>query len=189
MPDSNDQPRYDERFEPLSLALGHLVIVAGILELALLTDVIARRAARDGARATFEGRLLSELENKSAGVLVGRLRSLGYEPDLAARLDAAIAERNRLVHHLLEEPAMMRALGGADPAELCARVEELVGEMYALVAELEPSISAGMEGVFDRSAAQLHALLGEVDPAELEEGLEREQFEALRNLPTGLLDD
>lgn len=159
-----------------------------MLEMALLTDVIARRAERDGTQEVFEARLLTELEKKPAGVLIGRLRSLGYEPVLAARLDAAIAERNSFVHHLFEEPEMMRALSGLTRLGFA-----LASRSWSLrCTHCWPSsnlrLTLGWKASLIRSAVQLQALLGEADPTEFGEGREREQLEALRDLPAELLE-
>src|SRR4051794_16788052 len=93
---------YDELFEPLSLALGHLVFGAAVLEKAMLTDLIQRRVVRDGPEEVFGKRLVSQLERKSARALLVGLRRLGYDENLSEEIVTVIDGRNHFVHRLLE---------------------------------------------------------------------------------------
>src|SRR5215213_7532311 len=141
MPTVVTETSYDERFEPLALALGHLVVAAALVERALLSDLVARRVIRDGAAAVFEAGLVSDFERKTAGALLRRLRKLGYEAELAARLDAAIEQRNIFIHRLFDDPRFIRSLAGESVEPMCAEIEELVAEFYGLLAHIEPEIS------------------------------------------------
>lgn len=116
--DGQDQePAYDELFEPLALALGHLVLGMAFLEKAMLTDLIQRQVGRDGAEAVFGRGLVTELERKPAGALLLKLRELGYEEPLAGRIAAVIEERNHFIHHLYEDPEFMRAFARREGIE------------------------------------------------------------------------
>jgi hypothetical protein len=185
-----DQPYgpYDEFFEPLSLALGHLVFAAVTLERAMLTDLIQRRVFRDGAEEVFGKRLVSRLERKPAGVLLEALRELDYEPDLAAEIADVIDRRNHFIHHLFDDPEFIEVFAARDGIGLMVkRVEALVSDIHVVTMRLEPQVGAGAEAMFGRSMPELLQLVRETEPDELGEGELRRQLEALRRIPDSLV--
>jgi hypothetical protein len=183
---SND--RYDEFFEPLSLALGHLAFAAMTLERAMLADLVQRRVFRDGAEEVFGRQLVTRLERKPAGVLLEALRELDYAPDLAAEIADVIDRRNHFVHHLFDDPEFIEAFAARDGIGLVVkRVEALVSDIHVVTMRLEPQVSAGAEAMFGRSPSELLQLLRETDPDDFGEGELRRQLEALRQIPDSLV--
>jgi hypothetical protein len=181
---------YDEFFEPLSLALGHLVFGAAMLEKAMLADLIQRRVIRDGPEEVFGKQIVSRLERKSAGALLPELRELGYEGLLADEIASAIQGRNHFVHHLFEDPEFIKVFAGREGlGRLAARVETVVSDIYGVVKKLEPEVASGMEAVFQRSAPELLELVKEIDPDEFGDGEERRQLEAIQELPDEFMEE
>jgi len=184
MEDLGQESAYDELFEPLSLALGHLVFGAAALEKAMLADLVQRRVIRDGAEAVFGQGLVTELERKSAGLLLRKLRKLGYEEPLAGRIAAVLEERNYFIHHLYEDPDFIRALGHREGVgKIVSRVEALVTRLHEVVKELEPHVTSGMQEMFGRPLADVLDLVRQIDPNDFEESEERRQLEALQDFP------
>lgn len=175
---------YDELFEPLSLALGHLVFGAAALEKAMLADLVQRRVIRDGAEKVFGQGLVTELERKSAGALLRRLRELGYEESLAERIAVVIEERNYFIHHLYEDPDFIHALGHREGVEkVVSRVEALVARLHEVVKELEPRVTSGMQEMFGCSLADVLDQIRQIDPNDFEDSEERRQLEAIQGVP------
>jgi hypothetical protein len=175
---------YDELFEPLALALGHLAFAAMALEKAMLADLIQRRVIRDGPEEVFGQGLVTRLERKSAGLLLLELRLLGYEEPLAKRIASVIQERNHFIHHLYDDPNFIRALGERKGVEMIVlRVEEVVDRLYQVVKELEPGVTAGMQQMFGRTSDELFVLIKEIDPDDLKDEELRQQLEALQGFP------
>lgn len=174
----------------MSLALGHLVFGAAVLEKAMLADLIQRRVIRDGPEEVFGRRLVSLLERKPAGVLLAALRKLGYEDEIAEEITAVIDDRNHFVHHLFEDPEFIGALVARDGVEgMVTRIETLIEDIYGVVKRLEPGVPAGMETMFGRSSPELLDLLREIDPRDFEDGEEHRQLEALQGLPDDLVNE
>lgn len=181
---------YDKLFEPLALALGHLVLSASLLEDALLADLVQRRVSRDGAQKVFGERLVTRLDRKPAGVLLDHLRELDYEEGLASEVAAAIDGRNHFVHHLFEDPEFVRVLATRDGIDgLVERIEAGTAAIYVVVGKLAPGVTAGAEAMFGRSAPELLRLLREVDPDEIEDDSLRDQLLALGTLPDSFFDE
>jgi hypothetical protein len=184
------RPAYDEFFEPVALALGHLVFGAAVLEDAMLADLVQRRVFRDGAQEVFGEGLVARLDRKPAGVLLDHLRQLGYEGELAAEIAAVIDERNHFVHHLFEDPEFLKALAERKSVDgLVKSIEAITAAIYVVIGKLAPGVTAGAEAMFGRSGPQLLALLREVDPSEIGSVEERKQLLALRTLPDSLFDE
>lgn len=179
---------YDELFEPLALALGHLVLGAAFLEKAMFTDLIQRRVIRDGAEEVFGRGLVTELERLPAGALLLKLREFGYEEPLAGRITAVLQERNHFIHHLWEDPDFIRAVGQRKGVEkLVSRIEALVNRFYEVVRKLEPGVTSGMHEMFGCSPSDLLDLFRQMNPAEIEDNEIRRQLEALRELPDDMV--
>jgi hypothetical protein len=179
---------YDELFEPLALALGHLAFGAMALEKAMLADLIQKRVIRDGPEKVFGQGLVTELERKPAGVLLPELRRLGYEESLAEEIASVIQDRNHFIHHLYDDPDFIRAVGQRKGIEeIVSRIERLVDRLAKVVKKLEPGVTAGMQQMFGRTSGELLALLRGIDLDEFEEGDLRRQLEALQGLPDDIV--
>jgi len=188
MEDLDQGVAYDELFEPLALALGHLVLGAAFLEKAMLTDLIQKRVIRDGAEEVFGQGLVTELARLPAGALLMRLRGFGYEEPLAGQIAAVIQERNHFIHHLYEYPDFMRALVRREGVEeIVARIEALVSRFYGVVGEIEPEVTAGMHKMFGLPPAEVLNLIRQIDPSELEGSEARRQLEALQEVPDDMV--
>jgi hypothetical protein len=174
---------YDDLIEPLSLALGHLVFAGAVLEDAMLADLIHRRVGRDGADQVFGKGIVASLERKPAGALLRALREVGYDEPLAEDMARAIDGRNHFIHHLFEDPEFMEAVAKRDGIDrVVTRVEALVQGIYGVVRRLEPGMTSGLQAMFGRSAADLLAVIRDIDPDDFE-GQERLQLEALQKIP------
>lgn len=184
MSDFGSDGVYDEFFEPLSLALGHLVFGAAVLEKAMFTDLIQRRVIRDGPGEVFGSQLVSRLLRKPAGVLLEALRQLGYEEDLADELATVIDSRNHFIHHLYEDPEFIEVFAiRQDVDQIVARVETLVQSIYVAVRKLQPDLSTGMRQIFGRSTPQLLDVLKSLDLEDIHDVELRRQLEAVQGLP------
>jgi hypothetical protein len=175
------QPVYDELFEPLALAIGHMVLAATLLERGLLVDLIQRKVGRDGPNEVFGQGLVTKLERQPAGVLLAALRQLGYEEDLAEEIAIVIGGRNHFVHHLFEDPEFIKAFAireGLD--QLVERVEVLTEDIYRVVKKLEPGVTSRAEAMFGGSSSYLLKAVKQIDPAEIDDDELRKQMEALQ---------
>ena len=184
------EPAYDELFEPLALALGHLVLGMAFLEKAMLTDLIQRQVVRGGAEAVFGRGLVTELERRPAGKLLSNLRELGYEEELAERIADVIRERNHFIHHLYADPEFMRAWAQRKGIEeIVLRVEALATRLHELTRELEPAVTAGLNEMFGCSPVDLLDQIKQIDPNELDDAGIRGQLEALQEFPDDMLSE
>ena len=147
---------YDELFEPLALAIGHIVLAATLLEKSLLADLVSRRVIRDGPEEVFGKQLVVPLERQPAGVLLAALRQLGYEEDLAEEIAIVIGGRNHFVHHLFEDPDFIKVFATRrGVAHIVGRAEELTEDIYRVVKKLEPGVKSGAEAMFGGSSSDL----------------------------------
>jgi hypothetical protein len=174
---------YDEFFEPLSLALGHLVFAAAALEKTLFTDLVRRRVIRDGPEAVFGGQLISKLLRKPAGALIRALRALGYQEGIAEELTGVVERRNHFIHHLFEDPEFITVFAAREGMEqIVARVEALVEDTYGVAKKLEPEVSSGVEQVFG-TPPHLLSVVKDLDPGEIDDAELRCLLEAVQRLP------
>jgi hypothetical protein len=181
---------YDELFEPLALAIGHMVLAAAQLEKGLLVDLIQRKVGRDGPSKVFGDRLVFQLERQPAGVLLAALRQLGYEEDLAEEIAEVIDGRNHFVHHLFEDPEFIKAFATREGVDrIVGRVEELSEGIYRVVKKLEPSVTSGAEAMFGGPSSDLLQTIKRIDPAEIDDDELRKQMEALQAFPDDSLEE
>lgn len=172
----------DEALAPLAQAIGRAVIGAAALEKILLVDIANRVAEADGIRQGLE-RDLRELERRPAGKLLDKLRELGLDAALAARVLAAITRRNRLIHHYMEEPKVMVAFTtGAGLDELVADVDSLAIECQQIINLLAPGAFSGLLNALGVDITALVDTVANVDPAQVNDPKLRQQFEALQEL-------
>jgi hypothetical protein len=180
---------YDELFEPLALAIGHMVLAATLLERGLLVDLIQRKVGRDGPNEVFGQGLVTKLERQPAGVLLAALRELGYEVDLAAEITAVIGGRNHFVHHLFEDPEFIKAFATREGVDqLVERVEELTEDIYRVVKKLEPGVTSCAEAMFGGSSSDLLQAVKQINPVEIDDDELRKQMEALQTFPDDFME-
>jgi len=174
----NDQ---DDRLDPVFRAIGRVVLAAGGLEKQMLLELTHVRHGRDGQFPTE--RELMKLENMPAGYLLKELRKLDLPEDLCLRIDDAIDRRNELVHHLMEDPDIVRAVAGLDEIDATvSRIDQLALDCAALAVELYIVAGAGVESVIGKSPTEQLTVLGTVDPATIDDPRSRRQLETVRAL-------
>jgi hypothetical protein len=148
-----DEGELEERLAPLFRAAGSVVLHSAVLETLLLTDIVQRCAHADDSELDLVA-LIEELEGRSMGRLAGRLRMLGIDPALADRLADVVHRRNRVVHHLLKDPSVLRAVfKGEGMDEVVTSVEQVAADCRAVGAEIVSSAFAGMESLFTEPVA------------------------------------
>jgi len=185
----DQEPAYDELFEPLALAIGRLVVGGAVLERTLLIELIWRQVGRDGADAVFGRGLIADLERESGGALLRRLVSLEFPEESAEKVREVIRGRNHFVHRLLEDPEFLKAYAsreGVDP--IVQRVEALTGDLYAVIGELEAGAISGVESMFGLSGPAMLELIKDVDPDAVDDETMREQLVALRGFSPDLME-
>lgn len=180
---------YDELFEPLALAIGRMVVGAAVLEKALLVDLIQRRVGRDGLNEVLGKQPISQFERLTGGLLLERLRELDFQEDLAEEIAEVIKARNHFVHHLFDDPEFIKAYAAREGIEqIVERVEALTTAIYRAVKRIEPDMTSGAEAMFERSGTDLLRAIKQIDPDEIDDGLLREQFEAIQAFPDDFME-
>ncbi len=125
------------------------------------------------------------------GRLAGKLRNLGLEHSLVSRVEEVVRRRNHVVHHLLKEPATLRAVfKGEGMAEVVTDLEELASEIRSVGDAIARPAFAGMDALLPlpvtEAIEKIQALdIQEEDPAPLKELAAFAEFvdpEALRAL-------
>lgn len=177
----------DEHGNRFMLALGRAVLGAAALENALRLEsahlLLATQAGRDAIDGKELGVQMAELETLTAGQLLRRLRERGLPQDLERRIDDAVSRRNRLVHHLFEDPRLIRAATQPEAEEEgVAHLQALALDCAALSLELQTFALPKIEALAGTSKEELvsHAL--SLDPAQIEGQEERKQVEAIQSL-------
>jgi double-stranded uracil-DNA glycosylase len=167
--------------------LGRAVLGAAALEFNLRLE-LARLliAARDDEEVASDERLgkrLAEISTLTAGRLRGQLRDRGLPPDLDRRIDDVVSRRNRVVHHLFEDPRLVRAARDDEAEdEAVAYLEELALDCAGLSLELQAFAIPRIEARLGASGAQLLDVVLSADPTRIEGRAEREQLEAIQSL-------
>jgi hypothetical protein len=169
----------DERAAPLLHAIGRVVWAAAALEKVLLMEIVRLRHKRDGV---FPPEVeLAKLELATAGQLLNQLRDLLLPDDLVKRIEAAIEGRNRLIHHPLENPEMVRAIAsGEGVAAVLEKIDRLALDCGELAVELHTVAAARLEVMLGTSREELLAMLNAVDLETIEDPRLRDQLEAVR---------
>ncbi len=172
MPHGPDH-EFEQRLEPLLLAIGRMVFAAGSLEKLLLADIAQRTAGQGGVTAEL-GQLVVHLERRPAGELVGRLRKLGISRELATCLEGVLQRRNRVVHHLLDDPPTVLAITtGTGLKQVVDDVDNVTVECQRIMEALWPDASAGMEAIVQSTLggplADVAAPVRTLDPDTLED--------------------
>lgn len=181
----------DEAAVPFFTALGQVVVAAAALEGNLrleLARLLLADLPRQGLVADETlSEQLAELEGLTAGRLLGRLRERGLPEDLERRIDSAITRRNRLVHHLFEDPQLVEAM--ADPeasAEAIGKLQQLALDCAALSVELQLFALPKIEASVGASKEDLLDFVLSLDSAQIQKQTEREQLEAIQTLSSAV---
>ncbi len=176
--DDSELDPVDERWVPLVLAIGQLVLGAAALEKVLLVDIIMRDLHHSGRWRDEFVHELSELEGHSAGRLLGRLRELGIPDDLAERVSNVIRQRNRVVHHLLEEKEVAVAMQTGEGMEkIVADIERVSIDCQQVVNQLILVAFPAMETAIRMTLPELADRLAAIDLAAIEDPQLRQQVE------------
>jgi uncharacterized protein YutE (UPF0331/DUF86 family) len=179
----------DENLAPLAQSIGRAVMGAAALEKVLLVDIVNRMAHREGLREQLELEL-HELERRSGGKLLEKLKELGLPDDLAARILAAIVRRNRLIHHYMEEPEVMMALmTGAGVEDLVAEVDELAVECQQIINLIAPDALAGLQRALGATIPELIDAIKNLDSQRVENPTLRQQLQTLQQLDLSQLQE
>lgn len=172
----------DEEFALLAQSIGRAVMGAAALEKVLLVDIVNRMAQREEEREGLE-RELRELERRPGGKLLEKLRQLGLNTEMAARVQAAIARRNRLIHHYMEEPEVMAALmTGTGIDALVRDVDSLAVECQQIVNLIAPDAFVGLQQFLGANLPQLLHALTALDLDLVEDPALRQQLATFKDL-------
>ena len=166
-------------FEPLLLSIGRAVLGAAALEKVLLVDIARRRVEHEGLAAALADEL-TRLERQTAGELARKLRRLGLDDDVAARVDAVVQARNWLVHRFVEDADVIVALGTDQADQIVERVDAVALECQALIDTIGPAAFGGLETSLGAALPQLVAILRSVDPETLPDGRLRAQLKVIQ---------
>jgi double-stranded uracil-DNA glycosylase len=167
--------------------LGRAVLSAAALEynlrLELARLLIAAQDDDEPTDGTNHAGEMAELGNLTAGQLRRRLGERGLPEDLDGRIGDAISRRNRLIHHLFEDPRLARAATrGEGSDEAVGNLEELALDCAKLSVELQSFAVPRIEASLGASTEQLVDFMLSLDPAEIAGREEREQLEAIQSL-------
>jgi double-stranded uracil-DNA glycosylase len=177
----------DEPAILLLTALGQVIVAAAALEgnlrLELARLLFAAQTGREVAEGKTFGEQVAELETLTAGRLLGRLREQGLPEDLERRIDDVISRRNRLVHHLFEDPQLVMAIAGSKESDdAVGELQQLALDCAALSVELQLFALPKIEALLGASKEELLDFVLSLDPAQIQPQAEREQVEAIQAL-------
>jgi TDG/mug DNA glycosylase family protein len=177
----------DEAATLFLTALGQAIVAAAALEgnlrLELTRLLFAAQTGQEASGGKTLGEQVAELENLTAGRLLSRLRERGLPDELERRISDAISRRNRMVHRLFEDPQLVKAMAGTGVAdEAVATLQQLALDCAALSAELHLFAMPKIETSIGASKEELLDFVLSLDPAQIQQELEREQVEALQEL-------
>jgi hypothetical protein len=179
-----DEP--DEASAPFFLAIGRAVLAVSGLEKMLLLEIAGLLTEHESVESLAAkpelGEELSKLERLTAGGLLRELRKLDLAPDLDKRIGDVIDRRNNLIHHLGNDPQVIKALAGDGMDAVVTRIEQLALDSAALAAELHVVAAAKLEAMVGKSQAELFEIFKAVDPMTIENADERRQVEAIQEL-------
>lgn len=158
----------DETAVPFLAALGHVVLAAAALEgnlrLELARLLIAAHASGEGNPDKAPGDQLAALEAQIAGLL-GKLREQGLPENLERRIDDAIARRNQLVHHIFEDPQLVKGMSQKEAADAAiGQLQLLALDCAALSVELQAFALPKMEALMGASREELFGVHSLVRP-------------------------
>ena len=177
----------DERSKPFLIALGHVVVAAAGLEGSLRLELarlhLAAETEQEANGSKTLGKQVAALENLTAGQLLRRLREQGLPQDLERRIDETVSRRNRLVHHLFEDPKLVGAVAGDEGAdEAVGQLQQLALDCAALSVELQRFALPKIEASMGASKEELLNFVLSLDSAQIQQPAVREQLEAIQTL-------
>lgn len=177
----------DEGSTPLLIALGHLVLGAAALEKSLHLElsrvhVERARSAEDPESYGLEEELAA-VERSTSSQARKALRELGLPSDLDARILDAVRRRNALLHRLMEDAELVKAVATGEGMDaVVERVNRLALDCGELAVELEEFARGKLEAVLGKSEAELFEVVKARDPGTIEDPRERRQVEAIQAL-------
>jgi hypothetical protein len=167
--DDSELDPVHEHAAPVVIAVGRLVLGGAALEKVLLVDIITRDIHRAGTLREELGLELAELEGRGAGKALGRLRELGIPDELADRILEVIQGRNRVVHHLMEQPGVALALSTGEGVEgVVADIDRIAVNCQRVINELIVVAFPSLEGAFGMTLPQIAEAIGSIDPASID---------------------
>jgi hypothetical protein len=142
----------------------------------LLVDIAQRKVTHDELTAELTKELV-ELDQRPAGVLLGKLRELGIPEALGAEVERVIARRNRLIHHFMEDIQVARAvLDGEGIEQVVDRVDQLSADIQRLINEIAAAAFPGAEAALGATIPELLSAVQTVDLDSIEDDALREQL-------------
>lgn len=179
-----DEP--DEGAARLFLAVGRAVLAVAGLEQNLRFEIarllIERNSAASVAQSAELDKELARIGELTGGQLLRELRRLDLPADLDERLGDAIDRRNEIVHHLIEDPEVIRAMAGDGMDAVVKRIERLALDCAELAVELCIFAAPKLEARLGKSQAELFEILKTRDPKTIEDPREKRQLEAIQAL-------
>jgi len=177
----------DKHATPFLTALGQVVVAAAALENNLQLE-LARLLKEEEPEIGSEklDKRLAELRTLTAGKLLGRLRERGLPEDLQRRIDDAVDRRNQLVHHLYEDPVLLRAvMRNEPPDDAIGQLQGLALDCAGLSVELQMFALAKIEDAFGGPKQELLDAVLSLDPEQIADPAERNLLEAAQALKAG----
>lgn len=192
MPESKDsadpqRPRVTGWFEepddgskPLLTAIGQAVWAAAALEHSLLLELLRLFVERQGE---LPSDAIARLERLPAGPLLKELRRMELPDDLDERIGDAIARRNNLFHHPMENAVLLRAIARGENVEAAvSAVEQLALDCGELAVELFTVASQRIEALTGMTSEEMMKALLALDPAGAGDERDQRRLEALQAL-------
>jgi hypothetical protein len=168
----------DEASAPLLTAVGRVVWAAAALEHSLLLELLRLYLERQGE---LPARAIARFERLPAGPLLTELRRMDLPGDLAERIGSAVARRNALIHHPIEDARLVRAIAHGEGVEdALAAVERLALDCGELAVELFTVAAQRLEAHTGVSREQMMQLLLTLDPQAAGDERDRRRIEAIQ---------
>jgi TDG/mug DNA glycosylase family protein len=172
----------DEQAVPLLASVGRAVLGVAGLEVNLRLELVRLLSAAHASEEDLLLKRLARAERMTGGQLLRELAKLGLPKDLEARIDDVVERRNRLVHHLFEQPEMIAALEPGPAREAAIeQIDLLALDCGGLAVELQTFALSRIEDATGRSRQQLLDLVLSADPAALD-GVQRTKLEAAQKI-------
>jgi len=171
----------ESRLQPIAGAITAAVLGAASLEKFLIVAIAQRIANRDGVTPALTAELF-ELEQQTAGRLLGRLRELDIADDVADRIDHVISRRNWLVHHAMEDAELVIAMETGEGLDaVVQRIEQIAVDCQELINEFAVSALQPLLATLNVTLPQAIEMITSADPETVAPEL-REQFAAVRSM-------
>lgn len=174
----------DPEDAPILVAIGRAVWGIAAFEKALLVEILDRRAKREGLTPTLM-RSLAWLEKHGTGdALLRNLDSLGITDEQRDRIRGLVDRRNALVHHLMEDPIIVRGIAGeaAERRTAVRHIEQLALDCGTLAMELHLASPHRLDELLgdarDAAVQELYA----TDPGTVTDPFMRKQLESIQTL-------